>query len=60
MAFFPNTQWLTKSRLPRYFFGVCSVSASMTPEVIAQRIRGELNHLEKVSPDWMHPGKNGV
>lgn len=60
MAFFPNTQWLTKSRLPRYFFGVCSVSASMTPEVIAQRIRGELNHLEKVSPDWMHPGKNGM
>jgi membrane protein required for colicin V production len=60
MAFFPNTQWLTQSRLPRYFFGACSVSARMTPEVIAQRIRGELNHMEKVSPVWMHPGKNGV
>jgi membrane protein required for colicin V production len=60
MVFFPNSQWLTKSRLPRYFFGVCSVSASITPQTIAQRIRGELNHLEKVSPVWMHPGKNGV
>jgi membrane protein required for colicin V production len=60
MAFFPGSAWLAQARLPKYFFAACDVGANVTPDVLAKRIRGELNHLEKVSPTWMHPGKNGV
>jgi len=60
VAFFPETQWLTQSRLPRYFFGACHLSTHVSPQILGQHVREELNHLEKVSPDWMHPGKNGV
>ncbi len=60
MAFFPNTQWLAQSRLPRYFFGACHLSTNITPKGLAEHVRGELNHLEKVSPSWMHPGKSGA
>ncbi len=60
MAFFPGTQWLTQARLPRYFFSACHLGANVSPDMLAKRIRGELNHLEKESPAWMHPGKTGV
>ncbi len=60
VAFFPETEWLTQSRLPRYFFGACHLSTHVTPTILADRIRAELNHLEKESPSWMHPGKSGA
>jgi len=60
IAFFPQTQWLTESKLPRYFFGACHLSTNVTPQTLAQRIRIELNHLESESPSWMHPGKSGT
>ncbi|HLY39618.1 MAG TPA: CvpA family protein [Terracidiphilus sp.] len=60
IAFFPQAQWLTESRLPHYFFGACHLSTNVTPDSLAQRVRIELNHLEQVSPSWMHPGKNGA
>ena len=31
VAFFPQTQWLTEARLPRYFFGALHVSTRVTP-----------------------------
>ncbi len=60
VAFFPKTQWLTQSRLPRYFFGACHFSTHITPERLADRVRQELKSLEKASPEWMHPGTTGV
>lgn len=60
IAFFPKAQWLTESRLPRYFFGACHLSTNVTPATLAQRIRSELNHLETESPSWMHPGRTGA
>ncbi len=60
MAFFPGSPLLAQARLPKYFFGACDLGANVSPDVLAKRIRAELNHLEKVSPTWMHPGKNGV
>jgi len=60
IAFFPQAQWLTESRLPRYFFGACHLSTNVTPQTLARHIRSELNHLESESPSWMHPGKGGA
>jgi membrane protein required for colicin V production len=57
VAFFPETAWLTQSKLPRYFFGAVHFSSRVTPSVLADRIRDELKHLEQESPDWMHPEK---
>ncbi len=60
VAFFPETQWLTQSRLPRYFFGACHLSTNVSPSSLAEHVRVELNHLEQESPTWMHPGKSGA
>lgn len=60
IAFFPGTQWLTESRLPRYFFGACHLSTQISPKELAARVRAELRSLEEVSPDWMHPGRTGL
>ncbi|MDE3188179.1 MAG: CvpA family protein [Acidobacteriota bacterium] len=60
VAFFPKTQWLTESRLPKYFFGACHLSTHLSPDKLAQRVRQELKTLEEASPEWMHPGKSGA
>jgi membrane protein required for colicin V production len=57
VAFFPETQWLTQARLPRYFFKACHLSTNVTPSTLAEHIRDDLNRLERESPAWMHPGK---
>ncbi len=54
VAFFPQTQWLTESRLPRYFFGALNVSTHVTPARLADRVKHELKTLESESPAWMH------
>jgi membrane protein required for colicin V production len=56
VAFFPSAQWLTKSRLPRQFFGVCHLSTHMSPAVLAERVREGLKELKERTPAWMHPG----
>lgn len=56
VAFFPDTEWLTQSRLPRYFFGACHLSTHVSPSGLADLVRGDLNRLERESPAWMHPG----
>jgi len=56
VAFFPQTQWLTEARLPRYFFGALHVSTRVTPDRLAERVRKELHVLETQSPQWMHEG----
>lgn len=57
VAFFPQTQWLTEARLPRYFFGALHVSIRVTPPRLSDRVRKELQTLEEKSPEWMHGGK---
>jgi membrane protein required for colicin V production len=60
VAFFPQTRWLTESRLPRYFFGVCNLSTHISPDELANRVRHELRTLEDSAPEWMHPGRGGA
>jgi membrane protein required for colicin V production len=60
LAFYPHAHWLAKARLPRYFFGACHVTARMSPEEMADRIRHGLNVMEDETPQWLHPGKGGV
>jgi membrane protein required for colicin V production len=55
VAFFPETEWLTQSRLPRYFFGACHLSTNISPEGLARLVREDLHRLESESPRWMHP-----
>lgn len=55
VAFFPKTEWLTRSRLPKYFFGVVHVSAYLSPSELSDRVHGELHRLEQESPAWLHP-----
>ncbi|HKD61945.1 MAG TPA: CvpA family protein [Terracidiphilus sp.] len=57
VAFFPQTQWLTEARLPRYFFGALHVSTHVTPSRLAERLRNELRTLEAESQQWMHEEK---
>ncbi|MFY9852272.1 MAG: CvpA family protein [Terracidiphilus sp.] len=56
VAFFPRTHWLTEAKLPRLFFGACHLSTNVTPHELAERVRRELNAMEKQSPRWLHPG----
>lgn len=54
VAFFPQAQWLTESRLPRSFFGALDVTTQITPVELAERVREGLRLLEQESPSWMH------
>ena len=58
VAFFPQTQWLTEARLPRYFFGALHVSVHVTPPRLSDRVRKELHELEAKSAEWMNEEKN--
>lgn len=54
VAFLPDAEWLTQSRLPRYFFGACHLSTHVSPKGLSERVRQELDKLEERSPGWMH------
>jgi membrane protein required for colicin V production len=56
VAFYPRARWMAEARVPRLFFGACHVTARMSPEELAARIRHGLSILEEESPQWMHPG----
>jgi len=55
VAFFPDAEWLSQSRLPKYFFSVCHLSTHVTPSGLSELVRKDLNQLERESPAWMHP-----
>lgn len=59
VAFFPEAQWLTESKLPRHFFAACHLSTHLTPDDLGKLVREDLNRLERESPKWMHPGERG-
>jgi membrane protein required for colicin V production len=56
VAFYPKAQWLTESRLPRYFFNACHLSTHVSPDGLAAKVQAELKTLEAASPDWLHQG----
>ncbi|MFZ1083591.1 MAG: CvpA family protein [Terracidiphilus sp.] len=60
LAFYPRARWMAEARLPRLFFGACHVTARMSPEELASKIRHGLSILEAESPVWMHPGSGGA
>jgi membrane protein required for colicin V production len=55
VAFFPRQPWLTRSELPRQFFGALHLSTQMSPAELANKVRQGLRMLEEESPEWMHP-----
>lgn len=55
VAFFPDTEWLTQAKLPKYFFGACHLSTNISPEGLSKLVREDLRRLENESPKWMHP-----
>ena len=55
VAFFPKAQWLAAGRLPKLFFGVCHLSARVSPEDLSNRVREGLLMMEEHAPEWMHP-----
>jgi membrane protein required for colicin V production len=59
VAFFPGTEWLTQARLPKYFFGAIHMSADVSPSLLSERVKQELNRLERESPAWLHPRMQG-
>jgi membrane protein required for colicin V production len=58
VAFFPQTEWLTQARLPRYFFGALHVSVQVTPPRLSERVRKELQTLQSKSAEWINEEKN--
>jgi membrane protein required for colicin V production len=56
VAFFPNSPWLTESRLPRQFFGALHMSMRVTPGELADRVREGFHKMELEAPHWPHPG----
>jgi membrane protein required for colicin V production len=55
VAFYPQAHWLVEARLPRHFFAACHLSAHMSPEELAKRVRTGLRTLETETPEWLHP-----
>jgi membrane protein required for colicin V production len=60
LAFYPHARWIAQAQLPKLFFGACHVTARMTPDDLAQRVRHGLSILEDESPQWMHPSGGGA
>jgi membrane protein required for colicin V production len=60
LAFYPHAHWLARAKLPKYFFAACHMTARMSPEEMADRIRHGLLVLEDESQQWLHSGKGGV
>ncbi len=54
VAFFPDAHWLMDGKLPRHFFGFCHLSARISPDELAARVRMGLKFLQEGTPAWMH------
>ena len=60
VAFFPGARWLTEAKLPKAFFGACNVTAHISPDELAERVKEGLRMLKKESPSWLHTGDGGI
>jgi len=55
VAFFPKAHWLAEAKLPKYFFGACHLSTTVSPSELSNRVRDGLKLMEERAPEWMHP-----
>jgi membrane protein required for colicin V production len=53
MAFFPNSQWMANSELPRMFFSACGQVMEISPGDLAKRLRDGMAGVEAETPAWM-------
>jgi len=58
VAFYPQARWLTEARLPKHFFAALHLTARVTPDQLADRVRHGLRLLEGETPEWLHPQKS--
>jgi membrane protein required for colicin V production len=54
-AFYPDTSFLGKAALSRYFLGSAHLTTHMTPRELKDRIVYGLHVLEKDAPSWLEP-----
>jgi membrane protein required for colicin V production len=59
VAFFPQTEWLTRAKFPQLFFGTCHLSTHMSPDELSERVRGGLKTLKHELPQWTHEKSGG-
>lgn len=60
VAFFPQTQWLTRAKFPQLFFRTCHWSGEMNPDEISRRVRSDMKRLQRAMPRWTHEKSGGV
>lgn len=59
VAFFPQTQWLTRAQFPQIFFRSFHGSANMSPDAISGRVREDMKLLQRTMPRWLHENNGG-
>lgn len=60
VAFFPQTQWLTRAQFPQLFFRTCHLSTEMNPDEISRRVRSDMKKLQHAMPRWTHEKSGGA
>ena len=55
LAFFPKSTWLADAKLPKYFYGACQATTSLSPGELADRVHRGIDEMRKRAPDWIHP-----
>lgn len=55
LAFFPKSTWLDDAKLPKYFYGACQATTSLSPGELANRVHRGIEEMKERAPEWMHP-----
>lgn len=55
LAFFPKSTWLADAKLPKYFYGACQATISVSPGELADRVHRGIEQMKERAPEWMHP-----
>jgi membrane protein required for colicin V production len=53
-AFYPGSEWMSSSRLAKYFLGVTRAATQMTTEELKHRILEGLQTVQADAPEWLH------
>ena len=54
LAFFPQSTWLADATLPKYFYGACQATTSLSPGELAERVRRGIVEMKERAPEWIH------